>query len=495
MIEVQLSYDNFEYDIYSLVKAFYPKEDIVFTKPDITRRQVQETDLPLVFRVVYNPSDIMICAEEAGTGRRLKREVSLAAYPDYTEYRRQIKSELKKGLYEVLNSLTGKQLPWGTLTGIRPVKIPYAMLEEGMNDKEIYAAMKEEYLAADSKIALSIDIARRERELLSKIDYDKGYSLYVGIPFCPTRCLYCSFTSFPINIWEKRADEYVDALCREIDFTSRIMKGRPLNSFYMGGGTPTTLLPRQSEKLLKKIRESFDFSKCTEFTVEAGRPDSITEDKLRTLKEYGVDRISVNPQTMNQKTLDLIGRRHTVKQTVDAFLLARKCGFDNINMDLIAGLPGETEKDIEHTMREVSKLLPDSVTVHSLALKRAARLNERKEDYEDYKSVNTEEVSEMIRGYTKRMGLEPYYLYRQKNMSGNLENVGYAAAGKEGIYNILIMEEKQTIVALGAGSITKRVFPDGRIERCENVKDVASFIERIDEMLERKRSFFKDFDF
>ena len=203
--------------------------------------------------------------------------------------------------------------------------------------------------------------------------------------------------------------------------------------------------------------------------------------------QYGVNRISVNPQTMNQKTLDLIGRQHTTEQTKEAFWLVRECGFTNINMDIITGLPGETKEDMEFTMQELAKLKPDSVTVHSLALKRASRLKEQQEQYADYISRNDEKITAMTERYAREMGLQPYYLYRQKNMTGNLENVGYASAGKAGIYNILIMEEVQTIVACGAGSISKRVYPDGCIERCENVKDVSQYIERIGEMIERKR--------
>lgn len=492
MIQVRLSEDNFEYDIHSLIKAFYPKEEVVFLQKDTefyTGEDIKET--PLGFDVVYGRSEILIRAYPAGTDA-LEKKFSLQGFSDYAADRKKIKSELKKCLYELLSEITGQKLPWGTLTGIRPVKLPGLMLEEGMTDEEIIRSMKEEYLASDEKIALSLEIAKRERELLRDTDYKNGYSLYVGIPFCPTRCLYCSFTSFSLAAWGKYVDAYVEALCKEIRFTADLMKGRTLNSFYMGGGTPTTLSPDQSEKVLKTIRECFDFSYCREFTVEAGRPDSITREKLEVLKKYKVDRISVNPQTMNQKTLDLIGRRHTVEQTLNAYELARECGFDNINMDLITGLLGETRDDMEYTMKRIEELRPDSLTIHSLALKRASRLNEKKEEYEGYESINTQEVSEMLDGYARRMGLVPYYLYRQKNMTGNLENVGYATLDKAGIYNILIMEDKQTILALGAGGTTKVVFPDGeRIERIDNVKSVELYIERIDEMIERKRSFFE----
>ena len=226
--------------------------------------------------------------------------------------------------------------------------------------------------------------------------------------------------------------------------------------------------------------------------MEAGRPDSITPEKLAVLLKHGVTRISINPQTMNQKTLDLIGRYHTVEQVKETFQLARKMGFDNINMDFIVGLPGETMEDIRFSMEEVQKLNPDSLTIHSLAIKRAARLNIMREQYKDFTIENNEQIMELCAAAAENMGMTPYYMYRQKNIAGNMENVGYARIGKAGVYNILIMEEKQTIVALGAGSVTKRIYPDGRIERCANVKDVTQYIERIDEMIERKEKLFAD---
>ena len=347
--------------------------------------------------------------------------------------------------------------------------------------------MKETYLASDAKTDLSIEIASREISLLSEIDYENGYSLYVGIPFCPTTCLYCSFTSFPIGQWEKRMELYLEALFREMDYTAEKMKGRVLDTVYIGGGTPTSLSAQHLNVLIKRLYDTFDFSTVKEFTVEAGRPDSITEDKLRVLKAHGVTRISINPQTMKQETLSIIGRRHTVDMVKEQFHLARKLGFDNINMDLIIGLPEEDMEDVRNTMEEIKALSPDSITVHSLAIKRAARLNMFKEKYGDYKMVNTQEMIDLTAEYARKMGQEPYYLYRQKNMAGNFENVGYSQPGKACIYNILIMEEKQTIIALGAGTTTKVVFPsENRLERVENVKDVEQYITRIDEMLERK---------
>ncbi len=315
--------------------------------------------------------------------------------------------------------------------------------------------------------------------------------MYIGIPFCPTTCLYCSFTSFPISQW-KEPQVYLDALFHEMKATAERMKGKVLDTVYFGGGTPTSLKADSLDWLLSKLEDIFDLSNVRELTVEAGRPDSITREKLAVLKKHGVTRISINPQTMNQRTLDFIGRRHTVEQVKECFYMARQMGFDNINMDLIVGLPEEGMEDVRHTMEEIFSLNPDSITVHSLAVKRAARLNTMKEIYKNLKITNTQEMIDLTAEYAVRMGMEPYYLYRQKNMAGNFENVGYAKEGKACLYNILIMEEKQTIVACGAGSTSKRVYPNGRIERCENVKEVALYIEKIDEMIERKRKLFED---
>lgn len=476
MIGLYLSEEDFEYDIYSLIQAFYPNEII-------SRKELDKAEL--LIRVLYKENEIIIELEEE---RNKDIDNSIHSIAVNRTDRKEMKNQLKHGLYLLLSRRTGKTLPWGTLTGIRPVKIPYAWIEKERTEQEIAQYMKETYLASEEKIHLSIEIAKREHNILKSIDYRDGYSLYIGIPFCPTRCLYCSFPSYPEAVWRDRMDLYVRCLEKELVFLSEIMKKKKLNTIYIGGGTPTTLTEGQMKRLLTVIRDSFDFSYNQEFTVEAGRPDSVTREKLLTLQRYGVSRISVNPQTMNQKTLDLIGRKHTVEQTREAFLLARSLGFDNINMDLIVGLPGEQRQDMEHTMQELKILKPDSITIHSLAVKRASRLKEEREQYQAYQSINSEKILEMMGQYATDMGLMPYYLYRQKNMTGNLENVGYAAPGKEGIYNILIMEEKQTIIAAGAGAYTKLVYPDGeRIERIENVKAVDQYMDRIDEMIERKR--------
>lgn len=488
MILVTLNIANFEYDIHSLVKAFFPKEEVCVTTETKALSEKPLFSLDIRYELGAKETKPQSFPTEEGMDViriTIDREERPAVYVNYKD-RAQTKNCLKQELYRALSDYTHTTLPWGTLTGIRPTKIPMAFLEEGREEAWIRHFMKETYFASDEKIDLSIEIAKRELSLLKKLDYEKGYSLYIGIPFCPSTCLYCSFTSYPFEKWAGRMEEYLDALEQEIDFTKEALKEQRLNTIYIGGGTPTTLTAEQLERLLTKIEQSFDFSHLLEYTVEAGRPDSITKEKLAVLKRHNISRISINPQTMKQETLDLIGRRHTVEQTVESFRLARSLGFDNINMDLIVGLPEETLKDVQNTMEQLKALDPDSITVHSLAIKRAARLRMFKEEYQNLTITNTWEIIGLTARYANEAGLLPYYLYRQKNMAGNFENVGYARNGKEGLYNILIMEEKQSIIACGAGSISKRVYSDGRIERCENVKDVDQYIERVNEMIERK---------
>ena len=479
MIGISFNQKEFEYDAYTLLKAFFPKEEVQMF-------YVQEEEVPADLEYL-----ISIEYGEQVHIRIQWGDTLLEGQETYeqTEDRKIRKNKLKQVLYKLLSQLTGQTLPWGNLTGIRPTKIAMGLIESGMSNAQAAEYMRNTYFTSKEKTALAITIANRERELLKDIDYEKGYSLYVGIPFCPSICLYCSFSSSPLQRWKDQVDAYLDALLKELDFISEAMKDRTLDTIYIGGGTPTTLEPEQLERLLGHINARFQVYQVKEYTVEAGRPDSITREKLQAIRKFPVTRISVNPQTMNQATLELIGRRHTVEDTRHAFALARECGFDNINMDIIVGLPGEQKEDVQHTLEEIKKLDPDSLTVHSLAVKRAARLNMFKEQYEEMEFINNQEIMDMAMKYAYQCQMGPYYLYRQKNMCGNLENIGYAKVDKAGIYNILIMEEKQSILAAGAGASTKFVFQNGkRIERAENVKDVANYISRIDEMIERKRT-------
>lgn len=479
MIGISFNQKEFEYDAYTLVKAFFPKEEVKMF-------YIQEEQVPdeCGNRISIEYGEQVVIRLSLG-------ETSLEGREDYDqeEDRKVRKNKLKQVLYKLLSQATGQTLPWGNLTGIRPTKIAMGLIESGMSNAQAAEYMRNTYFTSNEKTALAITIANRERELLKDIDYENGYSLYVGIPFCPSICLYCSFSSSPLERWRDQVDAYLDALLKELDFIAEAMKDKVLDTIYIGGGTPTTLEPYQIRRLLSHISEKFPVEQVKEYTVEAGRPDSITREKLQALREFPVTRISVNPQTMNQATLDLIGRKHTVEDTRHAFALARECGFDNINMDLIVGLPGEQKEDVQRTLEEIKKLDPDSLTVHSLAVKRAARLNMFKDQYQEMGFINNQEIMNLAMEYAHDCQMGPYYLYRQKNMCGNLENIGYAKVDKAGIYNILIMEEKQSILAAGAGASTKFVFQNGeRIERAENVKDVVNYISRIDEMIERKRT-------
>ncbi len=495
MLKALINKPQFEYDIHSLIKAFYPGEDVkVWCEETAAPKKEEDGENGGCLEKEEGITVIFIDFEEDGIRMWLgekKEEVGEWIAHDAKADRAEVKNVLKQLIYKVLSKHLDKELPWGTLTGIRPTKIPMGRLEDGWPEGDILDEMRRTYYISKEKGNLSIDIAKREKDILSSLHYKDGYSLYIGIPFCPTTCLYCSFTSYPIGLWKKRVGAYLDALEKEMAYVGEIYKDKILDTVYIGGGTPTTLEHDELDRLLSMIGKYFNLSHVQELTVEAGRADSITREKLKTLKKYPVTRISVNPQTMKEETLKIIGRQHSVEQVKEAFAMAREEGFANINMDIILGLPGEGEEDVAYTMDEIQKLHPDSLTVHSLAIKRASGLNRWIEENGISTLNNTDTTMEIAAKAAKDMGMQPYYLYRQKNMSGNFENVGYARPGKYGIYNILIMEEKQTIVACGAGSISKRVYPDGRIERCENVKDVASFIERIDEMIERKRKLFE----
>lgn len=473
MIYIKISDMDFYDDAVVLIKSFYPRTEVMQYQ-----EQAEQT---------RTAQDIVIEPEVPEKDGRSKKELHEA---------------FKCTLYTKLSTQLNKTLPWGYLTGVRPSKIAYTLLEKGADREQILEEFTKKHLVSEKKAQLALQVAQTEKSILEKMDYKNGYSLYIGIPFCPTTCLYCSFTSYSLAAYQSKVQPYLEALLKEMKYVSEAMRGRRLDTVYFGGGTPTTLSAGQLDMLLTELERKFDLSACRELTVEAGRPDSITYEKLCVLKAHHVDRISINPQTMNQQTLDLIGRRHTVEQIEEAFALAGKAGLDNINMDMILGLPGENKEMVQHTLEKIKALAPESLTVHSLAIKRAAALNIWREKYLDLQMDNSDEIVSMAADYAHQMGHQPYYMYRQKNMAGNFENVGYSKPGLECIYNILIMEEKQTIIAMGAGASTKIVFQNkteggqaGRIERIENVKDVTNYIQRIDEMIERKRKFFSENNF
>ena len=397
------------------------------------------------------------------------------------------RDEVKRQIYRDLSELTGKSPKWGILTGIRPVKLAGEIADKGEDPKKV---LMEQYLVHESKADLVCDILDYQLEKAGR-PAPKSLSVYIGIPFCPTRCLYCSFTSNQVD--QAAMEPYLEALGKEIDYAGGAAKaaGYSVESLYFGGGTPTSLNEEQLDRLLTRVSDAFALGGVREYTVEAGRPDTITDEKLRVLQDHGVDRISINPQSMKQKTLDLIGRRHTVEDVYDAFTMANKAGMEVINADLIAGLPEETEEDFARSLDEIIRLGAGNITLHTLAVKRASRLKEMDENFNYKDEERRERMLTAAHETLRSRGYQPYYLYRQKHTSGNTENTGFCNDGRPGLYNIRIMEEAQSNLALGAGGISKIYFPEeNRLERVANVSNYEIYIDRIDEMIERKNKGF-----
>ena len=398
---------------------------------------------------------------------------------------------LSRLIYELLSRAVGIVPKWGVLTGIRPVKRVNTWLNEGKGREEIFRRLREDYLCSEEKCETAYATAMAQKRILDRLE-PESFSLYVNIPFCPTRCSYCSFISQTVDSGRKLLPEYISKLCRELRQIGLIVKrlGLKLDTVYFGGGTPTSIDSSMLCALMKCIEHSFDMSSVREYTVEAGRPDTVTEEKLRTLKENGCTRVSINPQSLNDKVLEAIGRRHTADEFFQAFDTARRVGFDSINTDIIAGLPEDTPESFAFTVDKLLELSPENLTVHTLSIKRAAELNRGD------RSILNNPAGDMVEYAGKRLreeGYSPYYLYRQKNMVGNLENIGWCREGFESLYNIYIMEEVQTIIAAGAGASTKLV-GKGRLERVFNYKFPLEYIKHFDLMLERKDEIVKFYE-
>lgn len=535
---VYIEPEKYLMDILALLRSFYPEMDIKPVEPESReeiKAEAEEAGYFFSITVFADGSANVIFNGDIITFERGAFEEACdlpgcdeAFAGDEHESFIRRKKALCRELYSIFAEDTGRELPWGMMNGVRPTKPAFVCALEGRGKHEAAEFYKNEYLVTDEKIDSSWDIGVAEVNVLSQCEhrdmsrpgdvrgYTGGYSLYIGIPFCPTRCLYCSFTAYPLSSVRDGGDGYVEALIRELKECTSVFPGRAPDSVYMGGGTPTSLSAKQLDRILSVVEDRYYTGPGIEFTVEAGRADSITADKLKVLKDHGISRISVNPQTFNQKTLDIIGRKASAEETVKAFNLARDMGFDNINMDLILGLPGEGVSEVSHTMDVVKRLKPDSLTVHSLALKRASAMGEWLEKNGYGAITNTDEIQEIARKGALEIGLKPYYLYRQKDMSGGFENIGYSVPGKECIYNVAMMEEVQSILGFGAGTITKKVgvkqgaayaVLPGRepalaeiiasgnslrqdITRCENYKDVKDYTERVSELIQRKKDLF-----
>ncbi len=464
---------GFNYELEKLCRIFLPASKIVVTneiKPDG------------IFAVCELSEDGKTAsARLCANGSEVRRETACDSDPKRQEL------ALATCLYECFTELTGYRPPWGLLTGVRPVKLYHKLCDE-MGEEAAREYFGKTLFVSDEKISLVSETMAPEYEIIDRSKPD-SVSLYISVPFCPSRCAYCSFVSHSVDKAKGLIEPYVELLCREIHDTGKTAKelGLTVETVYIGGGTPVALNAAQLEKVMNAVTQSFDLSRITEYTVEAGRPDAITEDKLVAIKRGGATRISINPQTMNDSVLREIGRDHTAAETRDAFLLARRLGFDNINMDLIAGLPTDTPESFKKTVEEIIELDPESVTVHSLSMKRASTLSVDGRLPENETGAMAADMVNFARSKLCEAGILPYYLYRQSKTVGNLENVGYAKPGYEGLYNVYIMDETHTILACGASGVTKLREPGStRIERIYNYKYPYEYIDRFEEIIARK---------
>jgi oxygen-independent coproporphyrinogen-3 oxidase len=462
---------NFHFELENLTRLFFPNEKITVI------RDFSEPQPPYIYTEVSDKITISVNIGSFNKSETAEKKLT----DDDNEL---VSAQL---LYKLLCDFTGLTQPWGILTGVRPVKLLRKLAEES-NEEQAVKKFEKDFFVSNEKIALSRETEHNERKIL-ELSRPESFSLYVGIPFCPSRCSYCSFVMASIERAEKLIEPYTKLLCEEIKRTAEIANklGLRLETVYFGGGTPTTLSAEQLDTVLRTVNKSFDMSTCREFTVEAGRPDTIDSAKLFALKENKVDRISINPQTTNDEVLKTIGRKHTAQQFFDAFELARKCGFDNINTDLIAGLPTDTPESFKNSLDSIVRLNAECITVHTLCMKRASRLTTEGVTLDLQQARDAREMLAYTQNILGQNEYIPYYMYRQSRMVGNLENVGWSKRGFESLYNVYVMDETHTILACGSGGVTKlkRNNPD-YLERIFNFKYPYEYIDRFDELIQRK---------
>ena len=490
-MNIYIDNHKFHYEIENLCRLFFPN-----SKLKVIKDKKPQSDDDFIYTNIYleaNKTIIKASVKFNGKFNEKYAEVSI----NNPDFENECERQLAIVLFLILVDITGIDPPWGILTGIRPVKLMRRLVKE-KGFKETSEYFKSVFKVSDEKTNLCCQTMLNEQKIIDLSRFN-SFSLYVSIPFCPSRCAYCSFVSQSIEKAAKLIPEYVKLLCQELEYTAKIANELQLRleSVYIGGGTPTTLSPLEMSNLLGTIRNNFDMKFCREFTVEAGRPDTITDEILSVLKNFGVSRISINPQTLNDNVLKEIGRKHTAKQTIDAFNLARKYNFDNINMDLIAGLPNESYESFTNSVSKICEMAPEGITVHTLSMKKASNLTEKGNILYADDSVRASNMLRYISEVLNNNGYIPYYLYRQSRMVGNLENVGWAKKGKECLYNVYVMDETHTILACGAGAVTKLKQPDGDyLERIFNYKFPYEYISSFDEMLKRKgqvRDFYEKF--
>jgi len=488
MIEVFLEGHDYSYEVLDILSSYFDRETIQFV---YEKDPADSRSLFIHSSMAFDAGDVVFkCVVRHGDANVTEEKRFSRAGGGEQEMRKQYKRMLKNNLLTALEAFTGKKMPWGILTGIRPVKVVHKLLDQGFSEEDIQDRLTGFYRLSVDKAKLCLEIAAVERKYILPYD-DRKVSVYISIPFCPTRCSYCSFPSHEVGKWGHLADEYLNCLYEEMDsvYNKLAGAGYSIQTVYIGGGTPTVLNHAQLKDLLEQVNRCFVSGETKEFTVEAGRPDTLDREKLSMLKAAGVTRISINPQSMNSATLERIGRRHTPEEVVRAYDLARSTGHSNINMDIIIGLPGEDIDMVVKTLDAALTLKPEGLTVHTLAIKRASRLNEQGGDMG---WVEEDEISGMVEAaayYAGKMGMKPYYLYKQRYMVGNHENIGYSLPGYECLYNMQIMEEKQSIIGLGAGAVSKLVFlKEDRLERLENIKNVEYYISRFGHVMEKKLS-------
>lgn len=463
MIYLNISGFKLTHDIKELIKAIF-SDELVYNAPRSTWNNSTQIDLDLRDKKLY-------IAYEDGLNQWLK------------EYSLDYELPVKKQIKQLLVREFGHNLSWGILTGIRPIKIVHNLLDQSRSKDDIDRILREEYLLSEDKSSLAIEVASRNRKYLSKDD--KNYSMYISIPFCPSTCLYCSFPSLGMNQYRDKMESYVETLKREIEVVSRNEGLENINTLYIGGGTPTALDKQLMDDLLKYINGIYR-GRIKEFTVEAGRPDTLDYEYLKILKENGVGRISINPQTMVDKSLKIIGRNHTSGDIIEIFNLAKGLNFDSINMDLILGLPSEGREEISYTLDSLKALSPDNITVHTLAVKTGSKFKEEVDKYNIEASL-VESQMKLVKDFMYAEKYIPYYLYRQKQSYGNLENIGYSRLDKECIYNVAMIEERETIIGVGMGAISKIYNKeDNIISRVPNYKSLDQYINELDVLLDRR---------
>ena len=477
-MKLETIHHNQEHSLWLVVSLFFSEQDDVSVTSELRHeRGVITVDTTVEYNGrLAQASYFFPCAQDADTAQINRITAAVCGM----------------SFYKAAIQLKQVELPWGVMTGIRPAKLIRQLLADDHSEAYIYTYLKQLYGISDEKFNLALEVAKNEIPILRQNERS-DIGLYIGIPFCPTRCVYCSFVSTDLRHTARYVDEYLQLLAQEISYAFKKLRGMQLRvtNLYIGGGTPTALTEQQLARLLGSLDACTDLSALSEFCVEAGRPDTITEEKLRLMRSYHVSRISINPQTMNEATLARIGRAHTPDDIRAAFSLARQAGFDNINADIIAALPGESTADFRHTLEQVDALSPEGITVHTMSVKRGSRLHQQPDGYALTASDTAHEMLSVASSFLRQTGRIPYYMYRQKNMLGNLENVGYARPGFESLYNVNIMEEVLSVLALGSGGSSKAVSPHAdRIERIFNFKSPIEYIRRFDEILTKKDAFF-----